>query len=93
MITDPWTEARALLPGYSLLRVIDLDAGTDSFEIVRARRGDRELLDIVLDGWTLIKPALDGGRGDAEIATILAAFDELWRRKRASLAADPALRS
>jgi hypothetical protein len=79
--TDPWARARAKVPGYGLLRIIDLDAGTDQFRILRPRREDTadkvaagQCDDQLLDGCTLITP--EAVRTPAEVAAIVAAADE-----------------
>lgn len=73
---DPWEVVRVKLPGYSVIRLIDTDAGTQAFQIVRAEKNDAELKDLLLDGCTLITPA---PATDAERAAIIAEYDNVWR--------------
>lgn len=78
---DPWAAARAALPGYSILRVIDLEREAQAFQIVRADRADASCSEYLLDGCTFIQPEAE--RSAAEIAAILSHYDEAWRARRA----------
>lgn len=79
---DPWAAARAALPGYSILRIIDLERDEQAFQIVRAERSDASCNEYLLDGCTLIRP--EAQRSPAEIAEILTHYDEAWRARRAT---------
>src|SRR5579859_6318738 len=79
-----WDEPRRRLWAYSLMRRIDLVAGTDRIEIVRPRRDDPDFSDTLLDGTTLIvRPEGDERTNDQ----IIAAADAAWRERRALRAA------
>jgi hypothetical protein len=79
---DPWAALRAALPGYSIVRLIDLDREEQAFQIVRANRADATCSEYLLDGCTLIRP--EGERTPAQIADIINRYDEAWRAQRAT---------
>lgn len=82
---DPWTIARRALPGYALLRIIDLDRQEQAFKIVRADRGDLECTEYLLDGATLIRP--EGDRSAADREAIIRDYDALWLATHAAYTA------
>jgi len=73
---DPWTHQRAWWGGYSLLRIIDLDAGTDEFVVLRPK-GLADFRDLEWNGRTLILP--ERARTLYETAEILGRADERYR--------------
>lgn len=79
---DPWAAARRRLPGYALLRVIDVVEKVQLFQIVRADRADASCSEYLLDGATLIVPFAE--RTNEERARIIQEFDDLWRARRAN---------
>lgn len=67
----PWDDARAKHPpGTRLLRIIDLKAMTQRFDVLPPAEED------LLDGCTLIMPRL--ARNSEELALIIDVYDRLW---------------
>jgi hypothetical protein len=79
---NPWIVERARVPGYSLLRVIDLEAGTQEFRILRPKLEKDDFADLMLDGCTLIHTtrALE----HEERLQVIRQFDEAWRKQNAA---------
>lgn len=73
---DPWLEERSRAGLNTLVRVIDVDAGTQEFRILNPQ--DRnDLSDLEFNGRTVILPA-EEHRTPAQLAEIVNRFDELY---------------
>lgn len=71
-VASAWDDARKRHPaGTKLLRVIDLAAMTQRFDVLPAEPGE-----VDLDGCTLLIPAL--ARTDEERLLIVQVYDRLW---------------
>jgi hypothetical protein len=74
-----WDDVRARHPeGTHLLRVIDLEAKTQRFELVKPQDA---LGDYDLDGCTVVRPEASG-RSAAELAAIIRDYDAAWYAAR-----------
>jgi len=75
-IASAWEDARKRHPaGTKLLRVIDLTAMTQRFDVLPVEPGD-----VDLDGCTLIMPQL--ARNEEERLLIVQVYDRLWFETR-----------
>lgn len=70
--SDPWRDQRARIGLYTLVRVIDVDAGTQEFIALRPKVPD-DLADLAFNDRTYIHPIAE--RLEAEVAKIIADFD------------------
>lgn len=81
-LADPWLEERSRAGLNTLVRVIDVDAGTQEFRILNPL--DRnDLSDLEFNGRTVILPA-EEHRTPAQLAEIVHRFDELYRQDPAA---------
>lgn len=79
-IANPWLIERAKLPGYSLVRFIDIRTGKQSFQPVRPSRGQTDLSDMEFDGMTYI--LTERSLEHEERREIIRRADEAWRAGR-----------
>ncbi len=79
VVRSAWDEVRARHPeGTKLLRVIDLDAKAQRFDVVKPQE---TFGDYLLDGCTVVMPEANG-RSTAELEAIIRDYDAAWYAAR-----------